>query len=1110
MGKFKKFGIYRILFLLLFFLYLKDVKAYFESFELNRLSGFNSLIEIRDYFNLSIFMTSSKEIYMGIPPQKISTISSSENFNNLTSGVTYNKNYILMVCTDNYLVSKIDIETGTLTPLINYDNITMPNYTCGSFTDKDYLYISMSYIILKNDTNLTNDDSINETNYFSESVNDFNESVNYFSESVNYFNKSINDFNESVNYFNESVNYLSESINYFTDKIENIPYDDNENQYLEHSILKIKLNFNEDNGLTIDEENEIIKYTLKNTTKYVEMLPKSSILSCEVINVKNIKEESKAICGYIGVNFLRKYYAKAIVISEEMTQEIQIKDLGNGRSSIKLQRLNSESIIAITTSYDTILTIEKQDSEYILKDSKSRHFSNFQSKNDLYFYNNKFLFSSTGTSRYVFIKKENSVNYFKFKDHSNNITKMIGFYNEINDSLLSIYEYNNNKVSYFILENITVLYELKSNPKILEVISNTTTIYDTRNLLNASLEIEPLQIESLINYIDTRERQRTYDKYIIDNETQNLTIYGSNNDWVAFNFFYEGIKEENPKNGISYNFFFENCKLTIKTCLFKCGRCYQAFNICTTDSCKQNFAMKRDDPDFECFANDQNFPNYIYSSKSNYFERCYERCKFCSAIGLNSSISAHHCKVCEDNYLRSYQYPGNCYKIQYPYNTSKYLKAVINKEDENYTLFDSCPDDKNYKINDTGECVSSCPISAPYYTYSLNKSFNISSQEENYIGLLYPLSSVNVPRFYYRKVCYSQCPSYTKKNYQLNICQCLYAWNYTNDSDILCYDNQDYCHTLDYYYHHGSRECKLNNCRDSYFKLNFECFKDKCPEGTKLDPQDSQNCIPFKYYFYINEYFKTIYRNKFMPEYPYKYDATTLYLKSCNESIYYFNITTYLYNNTCYKECPIETYLNISEGICSCIYYIHYLDKIKSSYECTKENEKCSDNNRYNISDRKQCVDTKEECLNLGYKIFNYECINECPINTEDDGNGICLCKFYFLNISNIYTCFNETQTCETLGYPIKKNNTNECFQSQIECTVKGYKYFNNVCYDSCPENMNDKNNNGICLCKYNYINNTNQLICLTQEESCISKGYNYTNLDTNECFVSLELKIEI
>ena len=85
-------------------------------------------------------------------------------------------------------------------------------------------------------------------------------------------------------------------------------------------------------------------------------------------------------------------------------------------------------------------------------------------------------------------------------------------------------------------------------------------------------------------------------------------------------------------------------------------------------------------------------------------------------IGSKSSPSSHNCLVCEDNYLKSYQYPGNCYQIFYPMNESKYIKAVINKEDENYTLLKSCPNDKSYKIMETGECVSSCPNSLKYYT----------------------------------------------------------------------------------------------------------------------------------------------------------------------------------------------------------------------------------------------------------------------------------------------------------------------------------------------------------------------------------------------------------
>ena len=61
--------------------------------------------------------------------------------------------------------------------------------------------------------------------------------------------------------------------------------------------------------------------------------------------------------------------------------------------------------------------------------------------------------------------------------------------------------------------------------------------------------------------------------------------------------------------------------------------------------------------------------------------------------------------------------------------------------------------------------------------------------------------------------------------------------------------------------------------------------------------------------------------------------------------------------------------------------------------------------------------------------------MRDCPENTENN-NNICLCKFYFLNESNTLTCFEEGVTCETLSFPIKMQNKNECFRSPEECTL--------------------------------------------------------------------------
>ena len=982
-----------------------------------------------------------------------------------------------MVCTEDYLLTKIEMETGIETPLFNYTNINLPNYPCGVFINDDYVYISMSHIITpkkmekiyKNEINnnsLESDFLINESNYL---INEINYSCN-------------NDSNNS--------------------EFEYIFYDDINHQYLEHSIIRLKIKYNDTIGPIVDEEIHYSKYTLDFRTENFYKLPNSSIFSCEIINYQN----SIVICGYIGITNRGVYYFQGVVISDfnNKDDDTKIQDLETVSSSIKLQKLNN-NILAIFSLYVFELSISNDYGRYKLEKHQNPYFTKFESSEDLYFFNNGFLFTSTGTSNCMFIRKNNSYNHFKLKEPERNITKVLGFYNELNDTLLFIYEYENNKIVYFILENITFLYEFKAQPKILQVLSNSLTTFNVFELITNKIEHELLQFESLLYYVNTKDRLKNYEKYIFDNETQNLTIFGSENDWVTFNFYFEGKKEIIPTDN-SYGFYLKDCKVTIRTCQFKCGSCNETFDKCSSTVCKKNFAIKKDDENFECFSNDQNFPNYIYYNVTNLFEKCYKSCKFCDLPDSKSSSSSHHCLVCDDNYLRSYMYPGNCYQIHYPFNNSIYTKLSKDISDDNYTLVDSCPNERRNKIMNTGECVESCPITTPYFNYYLNASLNISLQEENFIGLLYPLDKdKEVPKYNYHKGCYTKCPIYTKANDQTNKCDCKFAWNYELDGDIICYEEEDFCKSPDYFYHDDTKECKLDNCNDFYYKFNFECYKEKCPIGTQSDNQNQYNCISIKPYCYINEEFKTKCRDTILSEYPLKFDDSKIYFNSCDYSNYYFKKTTYLYKKICYINCPLETYSNNDNGRCSCKYYIYYLDSSKSDYECLQETERCIDRNKYNISEVKECVDSREECINRGYKIFNKECIRVCPQNSEFSANNNCICKFKYYKENDFFTCFGEGESCENLGFPIKMSNTNECFKTKEECINKGYKVFNNICYETCLLNSEDKDGNGICLCKYNYINISNELTCFGEEDSCESKNYNYINLDTKECFSSLE-----
>jgi hypothetical protein len=73
------------------------------------------MINITDYYNLSILVSTSKNIYTGFPPTLKSTINS--KITNFSSGVTINENYLLMSCLDGKILTKININTGEETDL---------------------------------------------------------------------------------------------------------------------------------------------------------------------------------------------------------------------------------------------------------------------------------------------------------------------------------------------------------------------------------------------------------------------------------------------------------------------------------------------------------------------------------------------------------------------------------------------------------------------------------------------------------------------------------------------------------------------------------------------------------------------------------------------------------------------------------------------------------------------------------------------------------------------------------------------------------------------------------------------------------------------------------
>ena len=111
-----------------------------DHFQYGDLSDTGDMINITDYYNLSILVSTSKNIYTGFPPTFKRTITST--ITNFSSGVTINENYLLMSCLDGKILTKININTGEetdLCPSLSFSNSSQKICSISSYNNKVYL-----------------------------------------------------------------------------------------------------------------------------------------------------------------------------------------------------------------------------------------------------------------------------------------------------------------------------------------------------------------------------------------------------------------------------------------------------------------------------------------------------------------------------------------------------------------------------------------------------------------------------------------------------------------------------------------------------------------------------------------------------------------------------------------------------------------------------------------------------------------------------------------------------------------------------------------------------------------------------------------------------------
>jgi len=767
-------------FFILFIFILKSISSQiYDNYELQSLTdeeGY-SLIDFVDYHNLKLVISSSGNIYKGIIPQKVSQTSA--KLLKYSAIASVNENFILASCLKDSLLTKININTGEFTSLLQYSDIstnlelTTPENVCSISIFENLIFIAYSII---SDTTRNN-----------------------IAIRVNIKNK-------------DDSNGPSIDENY-------------EKKYFIYPIAYIKL--------------DSIRH-----------------FACEAIYIKNDTTNYRLICVHEikDSNFI----VKAFIIKNDLedldSQEYSLFSVSSV-SGFRLFRIDLFSIRVVMRKkvYDLSLQNNEGVIDIIMTKANS-NLNAYSATRDLYDYNNNFIISSEiykkkfmGNKNFYYftINKSTSGNYYKIYLYSEtSVSKVLGYYDEINDTLVVVFQ--GTTIKYFTLQNHTKLFEIGSFSNIIKLKSNETSQVKVDDIFSFS-NYGNLQVYSKNTY-NTNIDETLY--FGGENFPSNLiNFYKIETDKSINNWYEYNLALIDNQNEYAREFVLLEVYLYVRICSFTCLSCTEDFYKC--DSCRnETFAKKKDSEDYNCYPINMRVEGYIYNSTSKMFIKCYDSCQFCNKSSEESSSSEHNCESCKEGYIPSYQYLGNCYKVNE--NETNLDKNVNSITDVSFFVIDSCP---NYKINCTGECIVACPTSTVYYEFV--STINLTEiTKDNYNKDNYEIIDISPPKYLFNKVCYDSCPLSTISDELNNKCKCQKSFHVDNDK-LICYDDY-YCINNTYkYFLNDSKECISNNsCPTGYYQFNFQCYENNCPSQTNLKiPYICQSNYD---YCYVNEYFQTI------------------------------------------------------------------------------------------------------------------------------------------------------------------------------------------------------------------------------------------------------------
>ena len=487
---------------------------------------------------------------------------------------------------------------------------------------------------------------------------------------------------------------------------------------------------------------------------------------------------------------------------------------------------------------------------------------------------------------------------------------------------------------------------------------------------------------------------------------------------------------------------------------------------------------------------------FIYRETKN-VSICLESCRSYSAVEKLFLNSKNRCvKECKDSEKNGVNFRCDC-KYLYFKNTFMNMRICLSQNET------TCENIKNFPYVFNNQCVSTCDG-----TLSLNGTY------------CYGSSSIVCPNYSSRqknKVELYQC-----------ICDNRFYYKTADKQDIVClgpdiecgiftYEGKTYNRSL---LINGTKQC-VEYCPFDIYTIEFGslCI-DKCPENAKLI-NNKCTCVDL---FYEKEGQHFCLQNC-NSEYPLLINETRECVKRCPDNYVY-------YKDICYNDCNNFKETIKFENINSTNHKIKLLNELygkKGNNVCFCKGTWYYNEETKEIGCNEDQMDSCISFIDLGYKFFTKKilrCDKQCQTDYPYFFNDNCYLNcdeenknrpehYKLKQVSNTYECqciefwkyteMNQKECVESVeglcpNQSLLIKNTSECHKGS-ECP-KGYYFFNNICYDYCPNNTDNKQgfpNN--CSCLYNwYLDDKNNFVCLNEGEGCPSNNYPNLIVSTKQC----------